>query len=302
MKTIFTAFAAALLIAGLFFSPVAAASSASPLASSTCGDTYVVQPLDWLSRIAVKCNVTVAEILALNPQIVNANLIYTGQVLRLTGNASTTPYTPYGPSTTGSGSARVSLSNTWAYPGQSISVYISGFPANAEVDYRVGVYDEAFSLVYDGTVLSNGTDSQVITIPTSAAYGEYWVVQVVTTSLANITSVTSRSIYIGSISPYTWPSSYPKVSISATQAHVGDTISVYASGFPAYAEIDFRVGVSGQNFSVVYDGTVTANGTASQVITIPAGANAGEYWIVQVVTTSLANITSIYSHTIYILG
>ena len=287
MKTICFALVAALLIAGTLFTPVAAASSASTLSSSTCGDTYVVQPLDWLSRIASRCNLTVAEILALNPQIVNPSLIYPGQVLRLTGNAPASPYWPtYNPTTTSNGYARVSLSTTWAYPGQAISVYISGFPANAEIDYRVGIQGETFSEVYDGTVSAYGYDSQVIT-----------------TSLANITSVSSHTIYIGSYyNPYTWPTGYARVSLSATQARAGDTIAVYASGFPAYAEIDYRVGKQSESFSVVYDGTVASNGTASQVITIPSSANAGEYWVVQVVTTSLANITSVYSHTIYITG
>src|SRR5512146_1902479 len=94
MKTIFFALVAALLIAGTLFTPATAAPSTSVLTSSTCGDTYIVQPLDWLAKIASKCGTTVAEILALNPQITNRNVVYTGQVLRLTSSAPVTTYWP----------------------------------------------------------------------------------------------------------------------------------------------------------------------------------------------------------------
>ena len=44
---------------------------------------YVVQPGDTLSEIAQVYNTTVAELMALNPQINNPNLIYVGQVIRV---------------------------------------------------------------------------------------------------------------------------------------------------------------------------------------------------------------------------
>jgi len=48
------------------------------------GTTYVVQPGDTLSRIALRFNTTVAALVQAN-NIVNPNLIYVGQVLRITG-------------------------------------------------------------------------------------------------------------------------------------------------------------------------------------------------------------------------
>lgn len=44
---------------------------------------YVVQPGDTLSGIAFRFNTTVAVLLALNPQIIDADLIYSGQVITL---------------------------------------------------------------------------------------------------------------------------------------------------------------------------------------------------------------------------
>ena len=55
----------------------------------TCGNEtmdcylYVVRPGDGLSTIAVRFELTIEAILAANPQIPNANTIYSGQVIRL---------------------------------------------------------------------------------------------------------------------------------------------------------------------------------------------------------------------------
>jgi len=47
------------------------------------GGTYVVQYGDTLGKIAARSGVSVSDILAVNPQIWNASLIYTGQVITL---------------------------------------------------------------------------------------------------------------------------------------------------------------------------------------------------------------------------
>ena len=44
---------------------------------------YTVKKGDTLGAIALKYNTTVARLMALNPQIKNANLIYVGDVIRL---------------------------------------------------------------------------------------------------------------------------------------------------------------------------------------------------------------------------
>ena len=305
MKTLAFALIVVILVAGQVFTPAAAATSSSPLAAVNCGDTYVVQPLDYLARIASYCGTTVANILALNPQIANPSLIYSGQVLRLTTNVpipywptynvNTTTYTTY------SGYARVSLSTTQVIAGSAVTVYVSGFPANALIDYRVGLQGAAFSLIYDGLVGSDGTTSQTITIPSGATPGEHWTVQVVTTGLKDIVSVYSAPIYIPYYYNYTnYYTQYPSVSLSTTQAAAGGTVAVYVSGFPANANIDYRVGLQGAHFTTVYDGLVGAYGSTNKTITIPSSATAGQYWVVLVITTDLKNITSVTSHTIYI--
>ena len=300
MKTLGFALAAVILIAAQLFTPVSAASTPAALAYEDCGETYVVQPLDYLAKIARNCGTSVSSILSLNTQITNANLIYTGQVLRLTSSAPITTWPVYTTPITYSWYARVSLSATYAHPGDAVTVYVSGFPAGAEIDYRVGIQGEAYTEIYDDTVSSTGTASETITLPASAEKGEYWVVQVITTSLSSVVSVTSHWIYITDPSTTITYTGSAGVSLSATRGVAGDDIVVYVKGFPANAEIDYRVGKQGADYSAIYDGTVGSDGTTSATIELPDGVAAGEYWVVQVLTTSLKTVTSVTSHTIYI--
>ena len=57
----------------------------SPALASTCGDTVTVQRGETLSKIAVRCGVTVNGILRANPGITNPDLIVPGQVIILPG-------------------------------------------------------------------------------------------------------------------------------------------------------------------------------------------------------------------------
>jgi hypothetical protein len=230
----------------------------------------------WVVRVITTGNASVVDVLS--------HTIYIGAT-----SSSTT---------TNSGSARVSLSSTRGVAGDDISVTVSGFPANSDIDYRVKEQGESYSVVYDGKTSSSGTDSQVITLPADADKGESWVVQVITTGQKKVVNVESLVIYIGTSST-TNPGS-ARVSLSNTQGKSGDKITVTVSGFPANADIDYRIGEKGETYSVAYDGKTSSSGTASKSITLPSAANEGEYWVVTVITTELRSVTKVTSHTIYI--
>jgi LysM repeat protein len=52
---------------------------------SGCGSTYVVQPGDWLARIARNCGVTLSQLYAANPWVRSYRYIYPGWVLTIPG-------------------------------------------------------------------------------------------------------------------------------------------------------------------------------------------------------------------------
>jgi hypothetical protein len=220
MKRLAVAIVISILIAGQLFSLAAAAAPSAASASTTsCGSTYVVQRGDYLARIARNCGTTVATILANNRQIFNANWIYPGEVLNMTGTVIATPppvyynpnhwygnyyypggwwyggyYNPY--PTTIYTSPQVSLSTYRANAGNSLTVYVRGFPANSNIDYRIGQEGSNWTTAYDGKVGSDGTTSLSITIPSSASKGDYWVVHVLTTEGKVGAQAYSSLIYI----------------------------------------------------------------------------------------------------------
>ncbi|MGD0006059.1 MAG: LysM domain-containing protein [Anaerolineaceae bacterium] len=238
MKKFAIAIFTAILIAGQFFTPVAAAAPSAwqpswqPWQQSqSCGDTYTVHRGDWLSKIARYCGTTLGNILALNPQIYNPNWIYAGMVVRLTGSAE-----QQGPQ--------------WQQPQRPAPPQ----PRNTRSAYT-----------YQGWGYNNYYQWQ----------GGYYY-------------------------SYSRPSQYARVSLSTTRAGVGDDVKVYASGFPAKAEIDFRIGRKGKSYDVAYDGKTNSSGAASMTIPIPSDADAGQYWVVRVLTTELDDGVDVYSPEIYI--
>lgn len=69
------------LIVILLIASFAFTSSAS--ANTYCGSWYVVQPGDWLAKIARRCGVTLSQMYAANPGV--GYYIYPGQVLNIPG-------------------------------------------------------------------------------------------------------------------------------------------------------------------------------------------------------------------------
>jgi LysM repeat protein len=149
------------------------------------GDTYTVVRGDTLGAIAKKFGTTISALLAVNPNIKNASIIYVGQVIKLPSTATNT-----------SGNAKLTLSATSVTANTQITVTLTGFPKNAEIDFRLGKQGNAYSVVVDGKTDSNGTTTAKVTIPTSAVVGEKWVVVAVTTELSKAVSITSTVITI----------------------------------------------------------------------------------------------------------
>lgn len=269
--------------------------------TSSCGDTYIVQKGDFLSKIAGICGYTTASIISLNPQITNPNVIYPGQVIRLSGavavpSTSTTTTGTGGAATTWSGSAQITISRTRALVGDDITVSVSGFPKNTAIDYRVSKSGASPAAIYDGATDANGTASRIVEIPNAAVKGENWVIFVTTTDLAKPVSVTSRTIFIGDGGTTTTTTSGgARVTLSSTSGQAGKQITVYVTGFPKNANVDYRLGKVGDSPAVIYDGVMDSTGSDDKIVTLPATAAKGETWVVVVTTTDLVKGTMVSS-------
>lgn len=160
------------------------AGSTIPVTGETAS-TYVVVKGDYLSLIARRFGTTVAKLLEINPEIKKASLIYVGQVIKLP-SGSTTPVS----------TGNITLSTRSAKAGAQVEVKVTGFPANAEIDYRLGKEGQPYSAVVDGKTDASGNATAKVTIPNSAAVNEKWVVKVLTTSLIKGKEATSLTITI----------------------------------------------------------------------------------------------------------
>jgi LysM repeat protein len=198
MKKLFFLLAIATLITSLAFTHVSTTPSKTKLLTEDCGATYKVQRGDSLAKIGMRCGLTIAKLISMNPQIKDPNLIYPGQILRLDPNVdwSITQVNPlfytysyfdwamlYTP-TVSYTYASVSLSATSVKPGANVTIYVKGYPANMDIDFRVGKYLAAPSVIYDAVTDEDGNASAVLTIPSSARAGESWVIFVPTTGMA----------------------------------------------------------------------------------------------------------------------
>lgn len=163
----------------------------NPTTPATSG-TYTVVRGDYLSAIAKRFNTTVTDILKVNPEIKNASLIYVGQVIKLPAGVSNpttgTPSTPAGMS--------ITLSTRTAKVGAQVEVKVTGFPANKDVDFRLGKEGSAYSVAVDAKTDANGAATVKVTIPNSANVNEKWVVKVITTELVKAIEITSPTITI----------------------------------------------------------------------------------------------------------
>lgn len=148
-----------------------------------CADPTIVQPGDWLLKIAAKCNTSLSAILLANPQIINPDLIYPNQQLIMRNNsaAGPVPVTGLGPSIQSGAELRVQAINL--LPNTPVKIGIG--PKNA------GYYTVLASNVTDGS----GYLTTHITVPATPDSETLWVIVVTTTSTPPV-QVMSPPFYI----------------------------------------------------------------------------------------------------------
>jgi LysM repeat protein len=164
-----------------------------PVTGYYCSNPYVVNYGDTLSRIARACGTNVPAILALNPSIGNANVIYPGQVLWL--YAVTTP-PPSVPVTGGSTAPTVTVPvNPVLDPsilpvpaGTKLQITVTSFPPNTPVNIGIGRLGTGYQVVNTGITDANGFLQTTVVVPSVDNPQDQWVVMVVTNTTPLIQS------------------------------------------------------------------------------------------------------------------
>lgn len=159
-----------------------------PQPDSTCGPVYTVEPGDWLTRIARRCNTTVAAILAANPTLDNPSLIYPGRQLVMPGYLPGTP------------EPQAILDRVRAAAGTTLRLYAAGLPENRELVVGLGPEDGEPAFTTAATTNSSGELNIGLTLPVEAVAGERWVATVYYTANDTLISRPVTVVDAGAIS------------------------------------------------------------------------------------------------------
>lgn len=193
------------LVLSSAFTPLSSVQNASAASNATIDQaaavstdpviSYTVQSGDTLSALAQTYNTTVAAILALNPQITNRSLIYTGQVILIPENSTATlPIIPL----TGSS---VVVTPTSVSSGSKVQVSVSGFPAKTVI--KASLYplsNSQYQFSKESTTNANGRVTITVKLPSNLSYGDgqAWVAQVKTTSGTSLRAISNEFVVNGS--------------------------------------------------------------------------------------------------------
>jgi LysM repeat protein len=154
--------------------------------------SYVVQPGDYLSSIAQEYGTSVAAILALNPQITNPSLIYSGEVLQIPVGSVSVPVIPL----TG---LSVVVTPEVSMPGSRIQVSVNSFPAKTPIMVSVHpLHSTQVEVNKEAITNANGKVVVSLKIPSSLGVNlnQAWVAQVRTTKGTSL-SVNSNQFIVG---------------------------------------------------------------------------------------------------------
>lgn len=139
-------------------------------AQSPCGDSYVVQPGDTLSGIAVFCETSVAAILEANPGITDPTRLFVGQRLNMP------------PPEEEEEQPTVTLTPACGPAGSEVLLEGRAYPANAIIDVEIGEQTAPaaeFELIERLRANANGRFELQETIPRTAQPGESWIMFVI---------------------------------------------------------------------------------------------------------------------------
>jgi lipoprotein-anchoring transpeptidase ErfK/SrfK len=130
---------------------------------TTCEETYRIVRGDWLSKIAIRCGVSLQELLKANPQITNPSRILVGQVIEIPVWKEPT----------------VKLSPETGAPGTELTLTLRGFPPDTLVEYTIERAGVKLETVGELETDEKGSANLKFSIPEDAEEGETWVAKVI---------------------------------------------------------------------------------------------------------------------------
>lgn len=300
-------------------------------AQSPCGDTYIVLPGDTLEGIAELCGTTVEAILSINPELIDQDDLFPGQIIRI-------------PEVESEFETIVAIAPTCGVPGTSLLVVGSGFPQNTTVQLGIGQKESEPTRIGETTSDQFGRIDTSVILPASAEPGSSWVVtaetQVSNAKFAGVSNSFSvipdvpdpneGTTYVStggdnlftiatkfnrdidallSANPQvTGPAEFllgeiiiippqepgtPETSVQSICGPIETEIFVSGTGFPPVTTINLSMGEYLVSYEQVGTTFSSPNRTFQTQLIIPVTAQIGEQWVVIAETSSFPVVRSI---------
>ncbi len=177
-------------------SPMDASSGGFPVTSSSvqgdCAGTYTLQAGDSLGKLALRCGLSLADLLAANPQIQTPSRIYTGERITIPvpqsgqggGNAA---FAVEGDPSTAAG---MNASGTFAAgtfaAGDPLRVEAAGMPPNTPVRIGLGLSSHGYSVIAQSRTDADGRVSIILNLPADAPPGDTAFIMVSTSGTPSV--------------------------------------------------------------------------------------------------------------------
>ncbi len=149
---------------GLSAAPAVQAAVAS---QATCGSRYILSPGQTLGQVAQDCGLSLAELLAANPQVTNPNRVFSGQSLSipnpLVGRGGADPLAVI----------EAPIPPTGSYlPGAQLEIAAQGLPPHTRVRIGVGLSASGYRQLAEQVTGADGRITAVVHLPPDAQFGE----------------------------------------------------------------------------------------------------------------------------------
>ncbi len=177
-------------------SPADASSGGFPVTSSSmqgdCAGTYTLQAGDSLGKLALRCGLSLADLLAANPQIQKPSRIFTGERITIPapqagqGSGSDALAVEGDPSAAAGNVAPGINAASIFSAGDPVKVEAAGLPPNTPVRIGLGLSSHGYSVIAQSQTGADGRVSITVNLPADALPGDTAFIMVSTSATPSV--------------------------------------------------------------------------------------------------------------------
>ncbi len=242
-------------------------------AQSSCGDAVTVADGDTLAQIAIRCGISIPQLLAANPDIEDPTSLTAGQIIVLpnreqTEGAEASETQPSAPT--------IEIEPANGPPNTVLDITASGFAAESPVTVGLGPPESETIVDVAATTDASGNLSTQLEVPDDARADQRLVVVVYTSGTGGGTEgtrATSKEFVV------TDETQAPTATLSRTQGPVGAFTGLRAEGFEARLPVEVGFGPVNGEYDIIAQARTNGRGIFSRRFQMPSRAVPGQAYV-----------------------